>query len=173
MTPGTSPWSSPGQNAGLGSCAFVQGGSSQPRDWTQVSHIAGGFFPSWATRKPTKCSMSSLMWLPTADSYARSTSGTVSRLGEHMVSVSQTSGWYLFCALWPDFQLSDLRAFPGCLSGSFHPSYKQKKLNLRPLGNSPKPMADGSWPMNEAPVTLRYNNTETDAVQRLLGPSPH
>ena len=27
------------------------GGSSQPRDWTQVSHIAGGFFTSWATRE--------------------------------------------------------------------------------------------------------------------------
>ena len=26
-------------------------GSSQTRDWTQVSHIAGGFFTSWATRK--------------------------------------------------------------------------------------------------------------------------
>ena len=25
-------------------------GSSQPRDWTQVSLIAGGFFTSWATR---------------------------------------------------------------------------------------------------------------------------
>ena len=24
-------------------------GSSQPRDWTQVSHIAGGFFTRWAT----------------------------------------------------------------------------------------------------------------------------
>ena len=84
-------------------------GSSQPRNWTQVSHIAGGFFTSWAARKPTKCSMSSLMWLPIAESYARSTSGTVSRLGEQMGSGSQTSsGWYLFCALWPDFQLSDL-----------------------------------------------------------------
>ena len=27
-------------------------GSSQPRDWTQVSHIAGGFFTNWATREP-------------------------------------------------------------------------------------------------------------------------
>ena len=27
-------------------------GSSQPRDQTQVSHIAGGFFSSWATGKP-------------------------------------------------------------------------------------------------------------------------
>jgi len=25
--------------------------SSQPRDWTQVSHIAGRFFTSWATRE--------------------------------------------------------------------------------------------------------------------------
>ena len=27
------------------------GGSSQPRDWTQVSHTAGGLFTSWATRE--------------------------------------------------------------------------------------------------------------------------
>ena len=26
-------------------------GSSQPRDQTQVSHIAGGFFTSWATKE--------------------------------------------------------------------------------------------------------------------------
>ena len=26
-------------------------GSSQLRDWTQVSHITGGFFTSWATRE--------------------------------------------------------------------------------------------------------------------------
>ena len=26
-------------------------GSSQPRDRIQVSHIAGGFFASWATRE--------------------------------------------------------------------------------------------------------------------------
>ena len=26
-------------------------GSSQPRDWTHVSHITGGFFTSWATMK--------------------------------------------------------------------------------------------------------------------------
>ena len=26
-------------------------GSSQPRDWTQVFYIAGGFLTSWATRK--------------------------------------------------------------------------------------------------------------------------
>ena len=26
-------------------------GIFQPRDWTQVSHIAGGFFTVWATRE--------------------------------------------------------------------------------------------------------------------------
>ena len=26
-------------------------GSSQPREWTQVSHIAGRFLTSWATRE--------------------------------------------------------------------------------------------------------------------------
>ena len=29
-------------------------GSSQPRDRTQVSHIAGGFFITWATREALK-----------------------------------------------------------------------------------------------------------------------
>ena len=29
--------------------------SSQPRDQTQVSHIAGGFFTSWATGESLKC----------------------------------------------------------------------------------------------------------------------
>ena len=30
-------------------------GSSQLRDWTQVSHIAGGFFTTWAARKSWWC----------------------------------------------------------------------------------------------------------------------
>ena len=29
-------------------------GFSQPRDWTQVSHIAVGFFTRWATREAQK-----------------------------------------------------------------------------------------------------------------------
>ena len=45
-----SPWNSPGQNTGVGSLSLLQG-SFQPRDQTQVSHIAGGFFTSWATRE--------------------------------------------------------------------------------------------------------------------------
>ena len=39
------PWDSPGQNTGVG-CYFFSSGSSQPRDWTQVSCIAGRFLLS-------------------------------------------------------------------------------------------------------------------------------
>ena len=49
-----SPWNSPGQNAGVGSHRSLLQGSSQPRDRTQVSHIAGRFFTSWATREGPK-----------------------------------------------------------------------------------------------------------------------
>ena len=57
-TPWYSPWNFPGQNTGVVIVPFSRG-SSQPRDWTQVSHIAGGFFTSWATRKCVSCSVMS------------------------------------------------------------------------------------------------------------------
>ena len=41
---------SPGQNTGVDSFPFSRG-SSQPRDLSQVSLIAGRFFTSWATRE--------------------------------------------------------------------------------------------------------------------------
>ena len=41
---------STGKNTGVGCHALLQG-IFQPRDQTQVSHIAGGFFTSWATRE--------------------------------------------------------------------------------------------------------------------------
>ena len=44
-----SPWNSPGQDPGAVAFPFSRG-SSQLRDWTQVSRIAGGLFPGWATR---------------------------------------------------------------------------------------------------------------------------
>ena len=45
-----SPWNSTGQNTGVGSLSFSRG-SSQSRDQTQLSHIAGEFFTNWATRE--------------------------------------------------------------------------------------------------------------------------
>ena len=41
-------WNSPGQNTEWVAFPFSRG-SSQPREGTQVSHIAGRFFTSWAT----------------------------------------------------------------------------------------------------------------------------
>ena len=38
-------------------------GSSQPRDWTQVSRIAGRFFTSWATREAQNIGVGSLSLL--------------------------------------------------------------------------------------------------------------
>ena len=45
-----SPWNSPGQNTGVDSLSLSRR-SPQPRDRIQISHIAGGFFTSWATRE--------------------------------------------------------------------------------------------------------------------------
>ena len=43
---------SPGKNTELGCHAILQGiFPTQPRDWTQVSHIAGRSFTIWATRE--------------------------------------------------------------------------------------------------------------------------
>ena len=62
-------------------------GNSQPRDWTQVSHIAGDFFTSWATReahvqaednhKLDICSEYGKMWTEeSADTYRAQLDGT-------------------------------------------------------------------------------------------------
>ena len=47
------PWNSPGQSTGVGICSSIpfSRGSSQPRDQTQVFHIACRFFTIWATRE--------------------------------------------------------------------------------------------------------------------------
>ena len=45
------PWDFPGKSTGAG-CHFLQG-SSQPRDWTCISCIAGGFFTTEPPGKPS------------------------------------------------------------------------------------------------------------------------
>ena len=48
------PQNSPGQNTGVGSLSLLRG-SSQPRNWTGVSFIVGGFFTNWAIREALLC----------------------------------------------------------------------------------------------------------------------
>ena len=45
------PWNFPGKNTGVG-CIPFSGGSSQPRDWTQVSCLAGRSFAIEPPREP-------------------------------------------------------------------------------------------------------------------------
>ena len=55
-----SPRNSPGQNAGVVAFPFSRA-SSQPRDWTEVSPIAGGFFlPAEPQGKPKNTGVGSL-----------------------------------------------------------------------------------------------------------------
>ena len=56
------PWDFPGKSTGVGSHFLLQG-SSRPRNWTQVSFIAGRRFTLWATREAYtfKCIYHSLL----------------------------------------------------------------------------------------------------------------
>ena len=61
--PGSSVYGdSLGKNSGVG-CMPSSRRSSQPRDWTQVSLIAGGFFTIWVTGKPKNNEVGSLSLL--------------------------------------------------------------------------------------------------------------
>ena len=55
-----SPWNPPSQNTGVGSLSLLCG-SSQHRDRTQVSRIAGRFFSSWATREAGRVALKALL----------------------------------------------------------------------------------------------------------------
>ena len=57
VTPWT-PWNSPGQNTGVGSLSLLQGMFPTQGSNPQVSHTAGRFFTSWATREGPKCTCS-------------------------------------------------------------------------------------------------------------------
>ena len=67
-------------------------GSSQPRDGTQVSRIAGGFFTSWATREALFCerdgnklSFGSLRWSAQNFRYSRQAWCTKTVLVSHVM----------------------------------------------------------------------------------------
>ena len=60
-------------------------GSSQPRDWTQVSHTVGKHFTIWATRKPPKGSplLYSCWWEYNLVQWILEQFGTIQRLHFH------------------------------------------------------------------------------------------
>ena len=86
------PWDFPGNDTGVG-CHFLLQGSSQPRDQTQVSCIAGGFFTNWAIREAIQfSSVQSLsrVWLfvtPWITAHQASLSITNSRSSPRLTSI--------------------------------------------------------------------------------------
>ena len=47
-----SPWNSPGENTRVGSRSLLPSPGDLPNPGIELSHIAGRFFTSWATREP-------------------------------------------------------------------------------------------------------------------------
>ena len=78
-------------------------GSSQPRDWTQVSCMVGGFLTSWATREVQE------YWVGVAYPFSRGSSGPRNRTRSP--------------ALQADFLLLSFRGSPKCLSNSLLQAY--------------------------------------------------
>ena len=79
------PWNSPGQNIGVGSLSLLWG-IFLTRNQTQVSHIAGGFFTSWAARE------------------AQELEGSLTLL--QRIFLTQELNWNLLHCRWILFQLS-------------------------------------------------------------------
>ena len=121
-----SPWNSPGQNTGVGSLSLLQG-IFWTRDRTQVSHIAGGFFASWATKEaqeywsgqpiPSPAGLPDLGIKPgspalQADSSPAEPQGTPKNTGVGSLSLLQwmfliqESNWGLLHCRWIFYQLS-------------------------------------------------------------------
>ena len=71
----------------------VSRGSSQPRNWTQISHTAGRFFTSWATREAQRCSESNYKSTQSA------LTGTCKVLCE-----TRMDEWILWNSLKPNWQ---------------------------------------------------------------------
>ena len=138
LWPHSSPRNSPGQNTGVGSLPFSRG-SSQSRNRTGVSCIAGGSFTNWAIREAR---------------YVKPNRFTILQLTGSFIIFS-TSPWILF-VLWlnpsPLFFLlphSDFVLMPGektnhCLDW--------KKFMICNLSHSP---SKNTWLLSYSPKQLR------------------
>ena len=115
-----SPWNSPGQNTEWVAFPFSSG-SSQPRDWTQVSRIAGRFFTCCTTREAHEVKR---LWILINNGNAQhrhfwfflSVLWRVGQCTEYSVtSLSILSGWWNTVELEPkNFSGSDISSFFGC-----------------------------------------------------------
>ena len=84
----------------MGSLSLLQG-SSQPRDQTQVSHIAGGFFPAEPQGKPKNTGVGSLSLL-------------------QKIFLTQESNWGLLHCRWILYQLN----YQGSMKEKLPPNWR-------------------------------------------------
>ena len=113
-------------------------GSSQLRDWTQVSRIAGRFFTSWATGKPKNTEVGSLFLL-------------------QQIFPTQESNWDLLHCSWILYQLS----YQGRPENSLLLLLLTKSLQLCPTLCDP---IDGSPPGSPIPGILQTRTLEWVAI---------
>ena len=105
-------------------------GSFQPRDWTQVSHIAGGFFTVWATKEALVVSFSNKI---SNNLYFYIDTGTLKEeLGNSVCSTVKNKSWSFHLKM---FQLpfasfpSILQTIPLLLSWLFSISLMEEEAN--------------------------------------------
>ena len=104
-----SPWISPGWNTGKGSLSLLRG-SSQPRDQTQVSCIAGRFFTSWSHKGSPRI----LEWV--VYPFSSGSSQPRNRTGVSCIAGGFFTNWALREALEYGFILNRSSLFPLGLS---------------------------------------------------------
>ena len=71
-----SSWNSPGWNTGVGSFSLLQG-SSQHRDWSQVSCITGRFFTCWTTWEVRQKKINIIWYCLYVEFFLNGTNGSV------------------------------------------------------------------------------------------------
>ena len=101
-------------------------GSSQPRNWTQISRIAGGFFTSWATREALNC------WYASDISWKSEASAVVQWL-EIYLSMKGTPIWSL---VWED---------PTCHGATEPVCHNFWACTLEPMSCTNEPTCHNYW----------------------------
>ena len=111
---------SPGKNNEVGCHASPPGESSQPRDQTQVSSIADGFFTSWATREAQRI----LLEIKISLSYIFAKTLAHIFCGILWCTIKTYSTWHLLSAYYvPDLVVSTL-------GGLFHKLFSNNPIAI-------------------------------------------
>ena len=105
-------------------------GSSQPRDWTLVSHIVDRCFTVWATREvlthcitspKSNCSKKQLLWLPSLQVYVKKKKKKLAIIFYTLLSQTFFPGIPATVTKFPDSILPSSQSFLSCLQLDIFP----------------------------------------------------